>query len=161
MGVIAMKPLGGGLFGNAHLCFRYLMQFEGVVADPGIERAAEMREIAALYAEPRRLTPGEEADIARIRADMGDVWCHRCNYCQPCPQNVPISQVLLAEAVVRRLEQAVAMKAVGGFMRKAATCAECRDCVGRCPYDLDIPELLKKQIACWDGYRRTGSWAPL
>jgi predicted aldo/keto reductase-like oxidoreductase len=29
-------------------------------------------------------------------------------------------------------------------MKKIEECTECRQCVSRCPYELDIPELLKK-----------------
>ena len=29
-------------------------------------------------------------------------------------------------------------------MKKIEDCTECRQCVSKCPYELDIPELLKK-----------------
>jgi predicted aldo/keto reductase-like oxidoreductase len=38
----------------------------------------------------------------------------------------------------------------GAAIDKARTCLECRECVKRCPYDLDIPSLLKEKIAYWD-----------
>ena len=45
LGFISMKPLAGVLLEDATLCFRYLAQFPGVVADPGIEKVQEMKEI--------------------------------------------------------------------------------------------------------------------
>lgn len=49
LGFIAMKPLGGGLLEDAALAFRYLAQFSGIVADPGIEKAEEMEETLRAY----------------------------------------------------------------------------------------------------------------
>jgi predicted aldo/keto reductase-like oxidoreductase len=43
--------------------------------------------------------------------------------------------------------------------KTAESCEECRQCVEKCPYDLDIPVLLKKQRSLWDGYLKTGNWA--
>jgi predicted aldo/keto reductase-like oxidoreductase len=42
--------------------------------------------------------------------------------------------------------------------RAAEDCEECRQCVERCPYHLDIPALLKKRRVSWDTFLRTGSW---
>jgi len=38
---------------------------------------------------------------------------------------------------------------VGPAIEKAKGCVGCRDCVKRCPYDLDVPALLKEKIAVW------------
>ncbi|MCL2010447.1 MAG: aldo/keto reductase, partial [Synergistaceae bacterium] len=48
MGFIAMKPMGGGLLDDAGLSFRHLMQYDGIVPDPGIETIEEIREIAGI-----------------------------------------------------------------------------------------------------------------
>ena len=32
-------------------------------------------------------------------------------------------------------------------MAKIETCINCRQCAGRCPYELDTPELLRKNLA--------------
>ena len=37
MGIIAMKPLGGGRLDDARLCFRFLLQFPDVIPDRDIE----------------------------------------------------------------------------------------------------------------------------
>ena len=59
MGVIAMKPMGGGILQDANFAFRYLAQFKGVVPDPGVERTEEMAEIVKIIENPRPLTPNE------------------------------------------------------------------------------------------------------
>jgi len=102
MGFIAMKPLAGGALENAVLAFRYLSQFPSVVPDPGIERVEEMEEILRVMENVRPLTPEETDAIERIRKELGKVFCRRCDYCQPCPEEIPIASVLSIESAVKR-----------------------------------------------------------
>jgi integrase/ferredoxin len=157
-GFIYRKPLGGGLLRDAELCIRFLMQYEGIVPDPGIERIEEMRQILRAAGDPRPLSPGEEERMERIRRVLGDRWSHRCEYCQPCPLGIQISPVLVAESVARRMSRDTAVSFIGPVMEKAAECTGCGRCVERCPYGLDIPALLRGNLSAWECYRRTGAW---
>ncbi len=103
MGIIAMKPLGGGLLDDVHLCFRFLRQFEGVVPDPGIEASSQLREILGVMDVRGPLTIEERASMERYRQQLGKEWCHRCDYCQPCPRHISISKVLSAKSFARRM----------------------------------------------------------
>ncbi|MDR1588473.1 MAG: aldo/keto reductase [Treponema sp.] len=150
MGFIAMKPMGGGLLNNAGLSFRYLLQFSGIVPDPGIERAEEIREIAGIVEKNPPLTAKDREDIEKLRSEFGPSWCHRCDYCQPCPQGIPISAVLGARSNVKRFEPSLSVSMIGPAIEKARKCLECRDCMKRCPYHLEIPTLLGKSVAFWD-----------
>ena len=158
LGFICMKPLGGGLLSDANLCIRYLMQFEGIVPDPGIERVEEMEEIIGIVLNPRPLLETEKVLIDEIRREMGGFWCHRCDYCQPCPQGIPISLVLVTESVVKRMSYDTAVPFLRPALEKAATCTECGECAPRCPYDLKIPELLKGYRASFERYVETKQW---
>jgi uncharacterized protein len=158
LGFICMKPFGGGLLRHANLCIRYLMQFEGIVPDPGIERTEEMREIVGIAGDPRPLLKEEIAQMEEVRKEMGAVWCHRCDYCQPCPQGIPISLLLVAESIVRRMSRDMAIPFLGPAMSKAESCTECRECARRCPYGLDIPKLLRRYKTAWEGYEAKGDW---
>ncbi len=155
MGFIAMKPMGGGLLEDANPAFRYLTQFEGIVPDPGIEKTEEMKEIIEIVQNPRPLSNEEKRNIERIREELGVHWCHRCDYCQPCPQEIPISVVLVAKSVAKRMPFKNAMSFLGPVMKKAEECTECEECIEKCPYDLNIPELLKKNRAFWEEYKMT------
>ena len=150
MGFIAMKPFGGGLLSDANLSIKYLAQFDNVVPDPGIEKLAEIEEIVRIIESGEKYSPADQAAITKAKFELGDHWCHRCDYCQPCPQKIGISGVLTVESAIKRMpfERVVGM--MGKGMEAARGCVECRTCVDRCPYNLNIPELIKEKIAVWD-----------
>lgn len=152
MGFIAMKPFGGGLLDNATLAIKYLAQFDNIVPDPGIETLAEMQEIAKISNANEPLTAAELAQIEQIKKEMSGIWCHRCDYCLPCPQSISISLTLNSGTMMKRMPFARTHEIVNPAIEKAKTCIDCRACVGRCPYDLDVPNLLKERVQGWDKY---------
>ncbi|MCX7031447.1 MAG: aldo/keto reductase [Spirochaetes bacterium] len=158
LGIIAMKPLGGGLLDDARLCFRFLRQYPDLVPDPGIETLPQLREIIDVMESGGPLSAEEIKRIEHYRERLGREWCHRCDYCQPCPRNIPISTVLVAKSFAVRLTVERFTSIVEAPLKAAESCEECRQCVERCPYHLDIPVLLKKQRGIWERYRSTGTW---
>ena len=154
LGFISMKPLGGGLLEDGTLCFRYLAQFPSIVPDPGIEKVEEMEEILRVVEDPRIMSSEEKKKIERIREELGKEFCHRCDYCQPCSQGIPISSVLTVKSVVKRMPWQKIVGWIDPAIEKARECTECEECLERCPYDLAIPELLKKNISFWDECKR-------
>ncbi len=52
VGLIAMKPLSGGLITNVRAAFAFLRQFDNVVPIWGIQRMSELEELIALDAAP-------------------------------------------------------------------------------------------------------------
>jgi uncharacterized protein len=153
IGFIAMKPMGGGLLNDANLAFRYLAQFKGIIPDPGIEKIEEMEEIIKIINNPRSLTDSEKKKIKRIRSELGNEWCHRCEYCMPCPQNIPISTVLEVKSMVKRIPLSEIIQFMDEAMEKVNNCTECEECIPKCPYNLKIPKLLKKNQAFWYKYK--------
>jgi predicted aldo/keto reductase-like oxidoreductase len=137
-----MKPLGGGLIDNVHLCFRCRHRFEGVIPDPGIEASSQPREILGVMDARGALSVEEHAGMERYRRQLGNAWYHRCNHCQPCPRHISISTVLGAKSFVRRLPIDKVRFFVEAPFKEAENCQACRQCVRRCPYHLDIPALL-------------------
>ena len=150
LGFIAMKPMGGGLLDNAGLSFRFLGQYDSVIADPGIEALEEIREIVGIVNKKEALSENDKKEIERLREELGPTWCHRCDYCLPCPQEIHINFALNVKSVYKRMTPERARVLVGTAIEKARTCTGCRTCVSRCPYNLDIPELFKANIAYWD-----------
>lgn len=149
MGIIAMKPLGGGWLDNARLCFGFLQQYPDVVPIPGIARREEADEIAALYRMRPALTPADLAEMGRLRRELGDRFCHRCEYCMPCGQGVQIPFAVGFPTMVKRFGSRAAA-AIGRVpMASAERCTECGDCLERCPYDLPIPALIREHLALY------------
>ena len=102
MGFIAMKPLSGGMITNATLSFKYLWQFPDIVTIPGIEKVQEIEEIIRIVNGPLEMTSAEQEEMVRLKEELGDRFCRRCEYCQPCTQEIPISAIMTAEGTIKR-----------------------------------------------------------
>jgi predicted aldo/keto reductase-like oxidoreductase len=152
MGFIAMKPFGGGMLSNAKLSMKYLLQFDNIVPDPGIEKLSELEEIIQIVEAGEKLSDIDIAEIEKIKSELGSSWCHRCDYCQPCPQKIRIGEVLTVEKLMKRIAFVRAIAFAEQHVEAARSCTGCRECAGRCPYNLDIPALLKDKIAKWDRF---------
>ncbi len=156
VGFIAMKPLAGGMLENATLAIKYLLQFENVVPDPGIETAAEIVEIVEIVNGPWELTPQERREIEHIREEVGTRFCRRCEYCQPCPQEIRISVIMNLRSFWRlfpteRFFTGWVAEAVEG----ARNCTECGECEEKCPYHLPIREMLVENIEFYESIAPT------
>ena len=153
MGIIAMKPLGGGLLERADLCFRFLQQYPYVVPIPGISTQEEVNEIINLYLSPKPLSEADHKQIERLRSELGKKFCHRCGYCIPCEQKVDIPGVLNFRPLLsRRLSASNIINMVKAPMESAENCSECGECLEKCPYSLPIPDLLKENMALFKDY---------
>jgi len=157
VGFIAMKPLGGGMLPDVRLCFKYLLQFPQVACIPGIEKTSEIDEILQIVSEPAGLSAQDLAEIERIRAGLGNRFCRRCDYCQPCPQAIPISQLTTATGMLRRMPVESFLRFTGPAAEKAAAdCQKCGECEERCPYGLPIREMMDEAISVY--WREKEAW---
>ena len=88
---------------------------------------------------------------AYIKGDQDELagdFCRGCGYCLPCPMGIEINNCARMSLMVRRAPSAGWLsKAWQEKMAKIETCIGCRQCTKRCPYELDTPELLKKNLA--------------
>lgn len=146
IGIIAMKPLGGGLLDRADLCFRYLQRHGDVVPIPGIQSTEEIEEIVGYYNIRRALDETDREEMQRIRNELGGRFCHRCEYCMPCEQGVQIPKVLLVKSQVRRFSPKQLLVVAKEAVDSAAQCIECGQCVEKCPYSLPVPDMLKENV---------------
>lgn len=152
MGVIGMKPLGGGLLERADLCFRFLQKHPAVVPIPGIQSIAEIEEIAGYYRTRRPLSAEDREAIESIRRELGGRFCHRCEYCLPCEQGVRIPGVLMVKTQVKRFSPQKLAGMAKDTVATAEGCIECGECVERCPYDLPIPEMLQENVEIYQRF---------
>ena len=151
VGFIAMKPFGGGMLGNANLAIKYLLQFDHVVPDPGIETVDEIEEIATILAGPWELTDVEWEQIARIRAEVGVRFCRRCGYCEPCPEGVRISLVMNLPSVWKRMPaERLTTGNLSAAIQTGRRCIACGECEEKCPYLLPIREVIAENMTIYE-----------
>jgi len=152
MGFIAMKPFGGGLLCDAKLSIKYLSRFGGIVPDPGIEKLSEIEEIARIVESGEAFDKADSDEIEKLRAETSGRWCHRCGYCMPCPQDLPISMILNIESFLKLMPFERVFQMASRGMETAKNCVSCGECVKKCPYKLDIPALVKEKMKIWETY---------
>jgi predicted aldo/keto reductase-like oxidoreductase len=151
LGFIAMKPLGGGLLSDAHLSIKYLLQYDEVVPDPGIQKVAEIEEIAAIISGSWGLTPDERQAIERIRDEVGVRFCRRCGYCEPCPEGVRISLVMNLPTFWKRMPASRLLTGnSAAALQTGMKCIQCGECEEKCPYQLPIREMITEHMAVYE-----------
>lgn len=144
---IAMKPLAGGVLDDAALAFKYLRQFPGILPIPGIERTREIEEIVEIMEGPAELTPDERDRMRNLQAELGQRFCRRCGYCQPCPEGVSIQLMMIMDSLVRRMPAADVFSSCTEIVHGIADCTECGECEEKCPYELPIRDMLNEHAA--------------
>jgi predicted aldo/keto reductase-like oxidoreductase len=147
VGTIIMKPFGGGAFNNANTALKFVLSNDDVdVVIPGMAAVSEVEENVAMTSGTYTLTDEELRLIEKDKVELGDQFCRGCDYCQPCPQEVPISSILRVESLVKRMGRISRVeKMLRDRMEESTKCVECGTCETRCPYQLPIRELLKEK----------------
>ena len=144
VGFIAMKAMGGGLIKNSKASFAFLNQFDNVLPIWGIQKISELDEFLS-YDENTVLTDELKAEIENDKRELGTNFCRGCGYCMPCPEEINVSLCARMSLWIRRFPTEPNMdERTQGIMKKTLDCTECYSCVDKCPYELDIPQLLKE-----------------
>ena len=144
VGFIAMKAMGGGLISNSKASFAFLNQFENVLPIWGIQKISELDEFLS-YDENTTLDDELKKAIEQDKNELGENFCRGCGYCMPCPEEINVSLCARMSLWIRRFPTEPNMdERTQGIMKKTLDCTECYSCVDKCPYELDIPELLKE-----------------
>lgn len=145
VGFIAMKGLAGGLINNSTAAMAYMTQFDNVVPIWGIQRMSELQEWLAFMDATPEITPEIAAFYEQERAELQGEFCRGCGYCMPCTVGIPINNCARMSLMVRRApSKAWLSQEWQDNMALIEECTECGVCKERCPYGLDIPNLLKK-----------------
>ena len=144
IGFIAMKAMGGGLIKNSKASFAYINQFSNVLPIWGIQKLEELDEFLS-YDSNTILDDKLKSAIEQDKKELGDNFCRGCGYCMPCPEEINISLCARMSLWIRRFPTEPNLdERTQEIMKHTLDCVECYECVDRCPYELDIPELLKE-----------------
>ncbi len=147
MGFIAMKGLSGGLLTNSKACMAFMSQFEALPIW-GVQRESELAEWLRFFEEDAQMTDELQAVIDADRKELLGEFCRGCGYCMPCTVGIQINQCARMSQMVRRAPSASWLNDYWQKeMAKIDKCVECGLCKTRCPYELDTPKLLKKNLA--------------
>lgn len=147
IGVIAMKGMSGGLITKAATTFAFLRQYDNLVPIWGIQRMNELEEFIALEKQPPVLNEAMWELIRKDRAELAGNFCRGCGYCLPCPAGIEIPTQARISLLLRRDRYQKYLE--DGFRKKMDlinNCIGCGHCKNHCPYELDTPNLLKREL---------------
>ncbi len=146
MGFIAMKGLSGGLLTNSEACMAFMSEYEALPIW-GVQRESELNEWLGFFEKEVRMTDEIRAFIEKDRQELLGEFCRGCGYCMPCTVDIVINQCARMSQMIRRApSQSWLTDHWQNEMMKIENCIECGICKTRCPYELDIPNLLKKNL---------------
>ena len=175
VGVVAMKPFGGGKLLNRRgslrvpkyqtsgetfqvkiasevtpaQCLSYVLAQRGVsVALPGVKNEDELA--AALHT----LEASEaERDFSGLLAGFGryvEGECTCCNHCLPCPVVIDIGQVNRLLDMTELGLTASLRAAYAALPVKASACTECGACTKRCPFGVDVIPRIHQAVEVFE-----------
>ena len=145
MGFIAMKGLAGGLIHRSEAAMAFMSQFDNALPIWGIQKEKELEEWLSYMAETPTMNEELTAYIEKEQKELTGEFCRGCGYCMPCPAGIMINQCARMSLMLRRApSKAWLTPQMQAEMKKIEVCLHCNQCMKKCPYELNTPELLKK-----------------
>lgn len=147
MAFIGMKSLSGGLITNVKAAAAYAAQFDNVIPIWGIQREKELDDFLEYIDEFPKMDDEIKAFIEQEKINLSGDFCRSCGYCLPCPAGIDIPQAARMSQLIRRspsqkfLEPEWQKK-----MGMIENCLNCGHCSSKCPYELNTPKLLRKNL---------------
>lgn len=147
MGFICMKALAGGLINNSRVAMAYMTQFDNVLPIWGIQKESELDEWLSYMQDTPEMDAEIRAYIDKEQKELSGDFCRGCGYCMPCPQGITINQCARMSLMLRRAPSKEWLSEYWQKeMAKIETCLHCNACASKCPYELNTPELLQKNL---------------
>lgn len=170
IGVAVMGPIAGGRLSDSYtlvdalkgkyktpseICLRFVFSNENVsVALSGMNTLEMVEENCKVASDGKFIIDEEKRLIEEIineRKKKDEIPCTSCQYCMPCPQNIPIphifslyNQYKVFEIEAPKIDYENIGKWEKDQRKKADACIECGQCEEKCPQKIKIREQLKK-----------------
>lgn len=148
IGIFTMKNFSGGVVEDAAIAIKYALACPEAVLIPGVESIEKADENWEIFTRPDiTMTEDEIARMEAVRQEFTHSFCRRCDYCLPCSEGIYIQTIMGMRSIVKRMgESTFKREWVTAALEKGRGCTDCGECIPRCPYDLPIPELIKKNV---------------
>ena len=144
MGFICMKALAGGLITHSDAAMAFVSQYN-IIPIWGIQREKELDEWLSYMDNTPQLTPEMGEFIEKERRELGGEFCRGCGYCMPCTVGIKINNCNRMSLLLRRAPSKNWLSEEWqANMKMIEACVDCGKCKEKCPYELDIPVLLRK-----------------
>lgn len=153
VGYIGMKGLSGGLITDPTATFAFIRSLGNVVPIWGIEHMWQLEQFLKLEENPPALTDDLLAAIERDKKELSGNFCRACAYCEAsCPAHIMISGAARMSLMLRRASLDVyTSPEQQAFMERVKDCINCGECKKRCPYCLDVPNIIRAE---YDHYQK-------
>ena len=127
----------------------YLLQFDNVLPDPGIEKISDIESIIDVVNGPWELSAEERVAMEEFKSTTGTRFCRQCEYCMPCPQGVHIHRMTYLQRLYELWppERYFSWSLVLDAVDSAPNCTKYGECETKCPYLLPIRDMIEENLA--------------
>lgn len=152
MGMLAMKPLCGGMSSHIDSSIRFILQHGDIVVIPGMENLEQLEQNIKTFKNNRPLSASDIQALQLEAEQVGKEFCRRCGYCMPCTMGIDIPGIFILNFNFKRYgAKAGGPARYAALPVKASACTGCGACEPRCPYNIKIRERMQEVVRNFEG----------
>ncbi len=154
IGLLAMKPFGGGRLIDIELCFKFLKKYPQVIPVAGMQTIEELRQNLEYVKNNEALAEADYKRIREISQELGTKFCRGCGYCMPCDNGIEIVDINFIKIYYKQFSSDDFLNlGLSEKVELARECTECGKCSQKCPFELNVPEIIKENITFFDSLK--------